>query len=137
MEALPAVNATLNGFAALLLITGWCFIKRRQITAHKICMIAAFVFSALFLGCYLLHKFSGGGKWFPGSGIWKSIYLLVLIPHIILAVAMLPMIFVTFYRAYRGDFPSHARIARWTLPIWLYVSVTGVVVYIMLYQITW
>lgn len=138
IENLPAINASLNGVAAVLLTAGWIFIKRGKVTAHKRCMIAAFCVSAAFLACYLTYHFSVTATTkFPGTGIWRTIYLLVLIPHIILATGMLPFIFLTFYRAYRNDFERHVRVARWTLPIWLYVSVTGVVVYVMLYKITW
>lgn len=140
---LPAVNATLNGMAAILLVTGWFFIRTKNIRAHKTCMISAFVMSALFLTCYLTYhtyrvSTTGQGSTpFPGTGIWKTIYFLVLIPHIILAVVMLPMILRTFYLAIRQDFVRHRRLARITLPIWVYVSVTGVLVYVMLYQISW
>jgi uncharacterized membrane protein YozB (DUF420 family) len=106
-------------------------------------MIAAFAVSAAFLACYLTYHFGRqyyygvASKAFPGTGVWKTIYLAVLIPHIILAIVMLPMIFATFWRAYREQWEKHRRIARITLPIWLYVSVTGVIVYVMLYQISW
>lgn len=140
---LPAVNATLNGLAALLLITGWIFIRQRNISAHKACMIAAFAMSALFLACYVTYhayrvsETGEGSTKFPGTGIWRTIYFLVLVPHIILAVVMLPMILRVFYLAFRSDFARHRRLARITLPIWIYVSVTGVVVYVMLYRIPW
>lgn len=140
---LPAVNATLNGLAALLLVTGWVFIKRRNINAHKTCMISAFVMSALFLACYLTYhtlriKATGQSSTpFPGTGVWRTLYFSILIPHIILAVVMLPMILRVFYLAFRNDFQRHKKWARITLPIWIYVSVTGVVVYVMLYRIPW
>jgi uncharacterized membrane protein YozB (DUF420 family) len=100
-------------------------------------MISAFIVSALFLACYLVYHANVGSRRFPIEGTWKTIYLAVLIPHILLAVVMLPFIFLTFKRAFAGDFERHRKVARWTLPIWLYVSVTGVVVYVMLYQIQW
>jgi uncharacterized membrane protein YozB (DUF420 family) len=140
---LPAVNATLNGLAAILLVTGWVFIRRKNVAAHKACMISAFVMSALFLACYLTYHYyrvSTTGESstpFPGTGIWKTIYFSILIPHIILAVVMLPMILRVFYLAFKGDFARHKRLARITLPIWVYVSVTGVLVYVMLYRIAW
>lgn len=134
---LPTVNASLNGLAAVLLTVGWVFIKQRKVTAHRNCMIAAFLVSAVFLASYLLYHFHQVATPFPGRGFWRGVYFAVLVPHIILAVVMLPMILVTFQRALRGDLIRHVRVARKTLPIWLYVSVTGVVVYVMLYQITW
>ena len=138
IESLPAVNATLNGLAFALLVAGWVSILRRQIQAHKVCMISAFVVSALFLACYLTYHYYAGSKPFPGYGIWRPIYFyVILIPHIILAVVMLPMIAATFYHAFRDRFAAHKRIARWTLPVWLYVSITGVIVYVMLYQMDW
>lgn len=143
LDTLPLVNACLNGLAAVLLATGWVLIKQGRRDAHRNCMIAAFAVSAAFLACYLTYHFGRqyyygvASKAFPGTGVWKTIYLAVLIPHIILAIVMLPMIFATFWRAYREQWDKHRRIARITLPIWLYVSVTGVIVYVMLYQISW
>ncbi|MBY0587546.1 DUF420 domain-containing protein [bacterium] len=140
---LPAVNATLNGLAAVLLVTGWVFIRRKNIPAHRASMIAAFAMSALFLTCYLTYHYyrysvtGEGSTKFPGTGIWKTIYLAILVPHIILAVVMLPMILRVFYFAFKGDIARHRPLARITLPIWVYVSVTGVLVYVMLYRITW
>lgn len=137
-DRLPDINACLNGGSALLLIVGWLSIRKKQVLAHKACMIAAFLVSATFLACYLLHHYNlGGSKRFPGVGVWRTIYFAVLIPHVLLAIAMLPPIFVTFRRAFAGDFAGHRRIARWTLAIWLYVSITGVIVYWMLYRMTW
>lgn len=137
IESLPAVNASLNATSALLLIVGWILIHQKRVAAHRACMIAAFVVSALFLACYLVYHYHIGHRPFPGPTEWKKVYLAVLIPHIALAVGMLPLIAITFHRAFRGDFARHRKIARWTLPIWLYVSVTGVVVYAMLYLIDW
>lgn len=143
IDTLPLVNACLNGLAAVLLIAGYVAIKRKKIPAHKAFMIAAFGVSALFLACYLTyhigrHRIHGSSSQpFPGTGIWRPIYFSILIPHILLAIGMLPMIFLTFLRAFRGDFTRHRRIARWTLPIWIYVSVTGVLVYLMLYRMDW
>lgn len=137
VEWLPTVNATLNGLAAVLLVAGWIWIKRGNIGAHRNCMVAAFFVSALFLACYLTYHFHHVSTPFPGKGIWRPIYFSILIPHILLAALMLPMIFRTFYLAYRADYYRHRKIARWTLPIWLYVSVTGVAVYLMLYQVNW
>lgn len=137
IENLPAVNASLNGIAACLLVAGLVAIKQRKIAAHKACMVSAFLVSAAFLACYLTYHFNHPTTLFPGTGLWKIIYLLVLVPHIILAIIMLPMIFRTFWLAHRENWPSHRAVARWTLPIWLYVSITGVVVYWMLYRVQW
>lgn len=137
IDKLPAINATLNSLAALLLFSGWICIRNKKVAAHKACMIASFFVSAAFLTCYLIYHAYVGSKPFPGTGVWRTVYFTILIPHILLAIGMLPPIFITFYRAYRQDFVRHRRIARWTLPIWLFVSVTGVIVYWMLYQIAW
>lgn len=140
---LPAVNASLNGLAAVLLVTGWVFIRQKKVEAHKRCMIAAFITSALFLACYVTYHYyrvsttGEGSTKFPGTGVWRTVYFSILIPHIILAVVMLPMILRVFYLAFRGDFVRHRWLARITLPIWVYVSVTGVLVYVMLYRIPW
>ena len=135
---LPAVNATLNGIAAVFLIIGWLFIKGGNIRAHATCMISAFLVSAVFLACYLTYHAYAGSKPFPGTGVWRPIYFyILLIPHIVLAVVMLPMILTVFYRAYRRDWERHKRLARITLPIWVYVSITGVLVYVMLYRVAW
>jgi putative membrane protein len=137
IESLPAINAGLNATSAVLLTAGWLFIRRRAVTAHKVCMIAAFLVSTAFLACYVAYHALHGSTPFPGTGIWRQVYFAVLIPHIRLAIFMLPFIFVTFRRAFRGLYVEHARIARWTLPIWLYVSLTGVAVYWMLYRMNW
>lgn len=136
-ESLPAVNAGLNALATVLLIGGWAFIRNKAVTPHKLCMIAALVVSALFLGCYVVYHVQHGSTKFPIGGFWYGVYLVVLVPHIVLAVVQLPLIYFTFSRAFRERFDAHRRIARWTLPLWLYVSVTGVVVYWMLYRVTW
>lgn len=137
IESLPTVNATLNGLAAVLLVAGWLFIRRKNVVAHAASMVGAFGVSALFLACYLAYHYNVGSKTFPGTGVWRTIYYSILVPHVILAAGMLPLILLTFHRAIRRDFVRHRAIARWTLPIWLYVSVTGVIVYLMLYQVRW
>ncbi|GIT67766.1 MAG: hypothetical protein Ct9H300mP25_12380 [Acidobacteriota bacterium] len=131
---LPEVNATLNAISTLLLATGYIFIRRGQTQEHRLCMLAAFATSALFLASYLIYHFNVGSVAFTGQGTIRTVYFTILISHIILAIAILPMAIVTLLRALRGQLESHRRIARWTLPLWLYVSVTGVVVYWMLYQ---
>lgn len=132
---LPLVNATLNGIAAVLLTIGYAQIRARRRTVHRAFMIAAFVASALFLVSYTVYHAHVGSRPFTGDGPVRAVYFTILISHVVLAAAVLPLALVTLYRALRGTFDAHARIARWTLPIWLYVSVTGVVVYLMLYRL--
>ena len=131
---LPHVNAVLNSLAALLLVTGWLFIRNRRWKAHRNCMISAVVVSAAFLTCYLLYHFEVGSVRFQGVGAVRRVYLGILLTHTVLAAVLPIFVGITLYRAARRQFVQHRRIARWTLPIWLYVSVTGVVVYWMLYQ---
>ena len=132
---LPALNATLNGVAALFLLAGYVLIKRRQIPAHRACMLGALLVSALFLVSYVIYHANAGSKPFPGTGSIRALYFSILITHVVLAAVILPMAIVTLSRAVRERFDLHVRIARWTLPIWLYVSVTGVVIYGMLYRL--
>ena len=132
---LPTVNATLNTISTVLLTIGFLMIRRRKIIAHRNCMIAAFVVSGLFLTSYLIYHYHAGSTPFEGSGWIRSVYFAVLIPHIILAASILPLALITLYFALRKRFTKHRRIARWTLPIWLYVSVTGIIVYWMLYHL--
>ena len=131
---LPTLNASLNGLAALLLAAGYVMIRRGRVNAHRACMIAAFTTSALFLVSYVIYHAGAGSKPFEGQGAIRLVYFAILISHVILAVAILPLAIVTLARALKERFERHAAIARWTLPIWLYVSVTGVVVYLMLYR---
>jgi len=131
---LPAVNATLNGLATLWLVAGWLAIRARRIAIHRACMLAAFATSAAFLVTYVVYHYHAGSKPFKGQGALRAIYFLILITHIILAAAIVPLSLVTLSRALASRFDRHRRIARVTLPIWLYVSVTGVIVYLMLYQ---
>jgi putative membrane protein len=131
---LPAINATLNGIATVLLGSGYVAIKQGRKELHKTLMISALVVSAAFLACYLVYHYHAGSKPFPDLGWIKTVYLLILVPHIILAAVMVPMILKTFWHAFRGEWESHKKIARWTFPIWMYVSLTGVVIYLMLYQ---
>lgn len=131
---LPGVNATLNGIATVFLFVGWIFIRRRDITRHRFCMFSAFAASALFLTSYLVYHANVGSVPFQGQGAVRVVYFTVLISHIILAVLILPMALMTLSRALSQKWDRHRRIARWTLPVWLYVSVTGVVIYLMLYR---
>lgn len=131
---LPTVNATLNAVATVLLTLGWVFIRRREIGRHRACMIGALVASALFLTSYLVYHYHIGSRPFTGTGPIRAVYFTILITHVVLAAAIVPLVLMTVTRALGGHFARHAAIARWTLPIWLYVSVTGVAVYVMLYQ---
>jgi uncharacterized membrane protein YozB (DUF420 family) len=130
---LPTLNALLNGISAFLLCSGYVFIRRRQIEAHRACMIAAFGVSVLFLISYVTLHAQVGSTPFTGTGWVRPLYFFVLITHIVLAALVPFLALVTLWRAWRERFESHARLARWTLPIWLYVSVTGIVVYLMVY----
>ncbi|HEY8185320.1 MAG TPA: DUF420 domain-containing protein [Pyrinomonadaceae bacterium] len=132
---LPHLNAVLNTTSALLLLTGFRFIRLGRIRAHRNCQLTAFVTSTLFLISYLTYHYYHGATRFAGQGLVRPVYFTILITHTVLAVVIVPLIIVTLYRAARGDFIRHRSIARWTLPLWLYVSVTGVIVYLMLYQI--
>jgi uncharacterized membrane protein YozB (DUF420 family) len=135
LSIFPALNATLNGASAVLILTGRAFIARRQVNRHRACMIAAVVTSSLFLAGYLYYHVHVGSVRFPGHGWARTLYLAILISHTILAAAVPPLVLTSLTFALREKFDRHRRIARWTYPIWLYVSVTGVVVYIMLYRI--
>lgn len=133
---LPTLNATLNSIAAILLVAGYIAIRRRHIRTHKRCMLSAFVTSALFLVSYLVYHAQVGSRPFAGEGPLRLAYFAILISHVVLAAAILPLAVVTLARALRGRFDRHVALARWTLPLWLYVSVTGVVVYLMLYHLS-
>jgi uncharacterized membrane protein YozB (DUF420 family) len=132
---LPTINAALNATSAVLLASGYGFIRRRQVEAHKVCMIAAFITSILFLVSYLVYHYNVGSVRFQGEGWVRPLYFAILLTHTILATVIVPLALITLFRAWKADFTRHARIARWTLPIWLYVSLTGVVIYVMLYQL--
>ena len=134
---LPAVNATLNAMSAVLLVTGYVLIRGRRIALHRRCMIAACVTSSLFLVCYVTYHAQVGSVRFTRPGFVRPIYFTILITHVTLAVLVLPLATVTLWRGLGQRFDRHRAIARWTLPIWLYVSVTGVLVYVLLYQPTW
>ena len=137
LQDLPALNATLNATAALLLIAAYVLIRRRRFAAHRNVMIAALVCSALFLTSYLVYHAHIGSKHFPGTGTARTVYFVILITHTLLAATVPFLAGITVWRAGHRRYALHRRIARWTLPIWLYVSVTGVVVYWMLYRMTW
>jgi uncharacterized membrane protein YozB (DUF420 family) len=132
---LPALNACLNSISAVLLGAGYYFIRRREIKRHRLSMIAAFTCSCLFLTSYLIYHYHVGSVPFTGQGWIRPVYFTILITHIILAATIVPLALITLYRAWRGQFDRHKSIARWTWPLWMYVSVTGVVIYVMLYQL--
>jgi len=132
---LPALNAVLNATSATLLVIGYLLIRRRRIQQHRRVMLAAFTASTLFLISYLVYHANVGSRPFPGQGPIRTVYFAILISHVVLAAVILPMALITLTRALREQFDRHRRIARWTLPLWLYVSVTGVIVYLMLYQL--
>lgn len=134
---LPALNATLNAIAAILLATGYLLIRAGRREQHRRVMIAAFVTSSLFLVSYLVYHAQVGSVRFTRHGFVRPLYFTILITHVTLAALVLPLALVTLSRALARRFDRHRRIARWTLPIWLYVSVTGVLVYVLLYQPTW
>jgi putative membrane protein len=132
---LPVLNAMLNGASAVLLTSGWLAIRRRRIALHRAAMLGAFCLSALFLISYVVYHALAGSRPFAGQGWIRPVYFVVLISHVVLAAAMVPFVLTTLYRALGADFARHARLARATLPVWLYVSVTGVVVYVLLYRL--
>lgn len=129
---LPALNAVFNGCAAIALLIGFTFIRARRIRAHRAAMLTAFGFSTLFLVTYILHHALHGDVRYPLHAAWRSVYLPLLASHIILATLALPMILTTFFFSLSGRIPQHRKIARFTFPIWLYVSITGVLTYVML-----
>ncbi len=132
---LPALNASLNALASVFLVTGYLLIRSGRREAHRRCMLTALATSALFLISYVIYHANAGSVRFQGTGVMRTVYFAVLIPHVVLAATILPLALVTTARGLRGNYARHVRIARWTLPIWLYVSVTGVVVYAMLYHL--
>jgi uncharacterized membrane protein YozB (DUF420 family) len=134
---LPAVNATLNAVSGILLILGYVSIRARRITWHRLCMIAAFVTSSLFLVCYVIYHAQVGSVRFTRHGFVRPLYFAILITHVTLAATVVPLAVMTLARGLRAQYPRHRAIARWAFPVWLYVSVTGVLVYVLLYQPTW
>ena len=131
---LPALNAALNATSAVLLTTGYVFIRRGRWESHRRCMLAAFATSTLFLISYIVYHANAGSRPFQGHGPIRAVYFTILITHVVLAAAIVPLALLTLSRALRARFDRHAAIARWTLPVWLYVSITGIIVYWMLYR---
>ncbi len=134
---LPAVNATLNGISGVLLFIGYLLIRAKKIETHRKVMITAFITSSLFLVCYVIYHAQVGSVRFTRTGFVRPLYYTILITHVTLAATVVPLAIITLTRGLKGRFAQHRRIARWTFPIWLYVSVTGVLVYVLLYQPTW
>jgi len=134
---LPALNATLNGISGTLLLAGYVCIRTKRIALHRRFMIAAFTASSLFLVSYLVYHAQVGNVHFTRQGFVRPLYFTILITHVSLAAVVLPLALITLSRGLKARFPQHRRIARWTFPIWMYVSVSGVLVYVLLYQPTW
>ena len=137
LRDLPTLNALLNGTSAALLVTGWLLIRAGRRDAHRRAMTAAFACSVLFLVSYLTYHAQMGSVRFTGRGSVRTVYLAILLTHTVLAAAVAPLAVTAFLLARKGRFETHRKLARWTLPLWLYVSVTGVVIYVMLYRTTW
>ena len=132
---LPALNATLNAISAILLTAGYVLIRNGRRAMHKKCMLAALTSSTAFLTSYVIYHANTGSRPFPGQGLLRTVYLAILITHVVLAATVLPLALTTTARGLLAQYPRHVKVARWTLPIWLYVSVTGVVIYLMLYRL--
>ena len=135
LSDLPAVNAALNTLSTIFLTCGYIFIRRQRQVAHRNCMIGAVISSALFLTCYLIYHYNAGRTVFRDPAWFRPVYLTILLTHTILAVVIVPMVLTTLYHAVRRQFERHKKIARWTWPIWMYVSVTGVLIYFLLYHV--
>lgn len=134
IENFPALNATLNAASTVFIAAGWWFIRRERKLPHIACMLAALVTSTVFLACYLIYHFNVGSVRFTAVGAVRWIYYFILLTHVVLAIVIVPMVVLTVVPALRQRFDRHRRMGRWTMPLWLYVSVTGVIVYFMLYQ---
>ena len=137
LNDLPAVNASLNALSGVLLVCGYALIRARRIEQHRKVMIAAFAASTLFLLCYVIYHAQVGSVPFTRQGFVRPLYFTILVTHVTLAVAVPPLAIITLSRGLKARYTQHRRIARWTFPIWMYVSVTGVLVYVLLYQPTW
>jgi uncharacterized membrane protein YozB (DUF420 family) len=135
LSKLPALNALLNSISGILLLTGFWMISKRRIALHRICMVSAFVCSMLFLTSYVIYHYHAGSTPFRGEGLIRPVYFSILISHVLLAATVPILAILTLYRAIKQQWPIHRKMAKWTLPIWLYVSVTGVVIYWMLYHL--
>ena len=134
LSILPLFHAILNGCTALFLITGFILIMNKKIKAHKFCMITALSLSSIFLVSYVVYHFNTGHVVYQGTGLIRTVYLSILVSHIILAVVILPLALFTVYRGLTNQLDKHRKIARWTLPLWLYVAITGVVIYVMMQE---
>jgi putative membrane protein len=134
LSDLPALNATLNALSFLFLTIGFYFIRNKKVTAHKTCMLTALSVSVIFLISYLVYHFNVGSVHYAKQGWVRPVYFTILLTHTVLAITLVPMVAVTLVRALKERFDKHRKIAHWTLPIWMYVSVTGVMIYLMLYK---
>ena len=134
LSFVPALNATCNALASVCLVSGWVAIRRKAVQFHRLCMVTALAMSAIFLVGYLAYHYVHGDTKYQGTGPMRAVYLIVLASHVILSMAVVPLSLTAFYFAFKRAFDKHKKVTRWALPIWLYVSVTGVVVYWMLYQ---
>ena len=134
IQDLPTLNAILNTFAFVFIVFGIIAIKKKNIQRHKKCMLTATFFSVLFLISYSIYHYYVGSVPFTGTGIIRTVYFTILIPHIILAAVQVPLILLTLYFAFSSKIPKHRFLAKWTAPIWLFVSITGVIIYLMLYH---
>ena len=134
-SSLPTLNAALNATSGVLIILGFVLIRQKALTGHVICMMGAMVTSTLFLISYLIYHFHHGATPFPGGGWIRPVYYTILISHTLLAIVVVPLVFATLYPALKSRFDTHVRLARWTFPVWLYVSITGVIIYWMLYHL--
>ena len=135
LENLPTLNASINAVCAILITTGFIMIKKRRVEAHKACMITACVMSVIFLASYITYHSLGGFTHYPGQGVVRTVYFSILISHTILAAINLPLVIVTVFFALSGRIARHRKLAMWTFPVWLYISVTGVIIYLMLYHL--
>jgi len=134
IEYMPGVNATLNGLSGILLLLGFIQIRRKNIELHRFFMLSACGSSILFLCCYLVYHYFAGSTRFQGAGGWRTVYFSILVSHTLLAIVIVPLVILLLVNAFKERFDRHRRIARWAFPIWMYVSVTGVLVYFFLYQ---
>lgn len=135
VHQLPTLNAALNALSGVFLLTGYTMIRQRRIAAHRACMLAAFLTSTLFLISYVIYHLNAGSRPFAGEGPVRLVYFSILISHVLLAATILPLALITLRHGLAAQYVRHKRIARWTFPIWVYVSVTGVIIYLMLYQL--
>jgi putative membrane protein len=134
---LPALNACLNAASLVCVLIGWWHIRRRNVPAHRASMVTALTLSSLFLVSYVIYHYAHGHTLFPGTGLARVVYFSILFTHLPLAILLVPLLVTAVWKAVRGDLPGHRRVVKWALPVWIYVSITGVAIYLMLYQMDW